>query len=469
MTTEFKCPNCKHQFDRNATLKRHMETVECEKDKHKGMKLEKKSCEHCGKTGMRIDNLNVHIKKCKQNPVVIETNKNITEAKKNNIINHIAITKKDTPIQKHLALFDKNSLFTYHGYTDLKKLLEDEIPLMIKFNKKRLSEYLESTNYNLKKPKFLKLCRNNNQKSIKVFTDTKWEINDPEIIMNLIIIDEYEFLKKYEYMKKHELQKERIKSASDLLLDVHYDEFEALIKGTSVLPSNGPNANIKLASDIALNTYIDGIDTVIKDTLVFSSSKSYVEKCGSVPKNSREMEILLMSKLRGIGPKINPTIGKIEPLITTPINREPSAYEIINNVHSSQSKDTLIIIPQIEQRYDNNINEKIDSQTKYKRTVTYVDRARVIARQRFRCANSPQNKLEGLDNFKCPLWEKPEPDKGMFNDTGRDYDIDHISEFCLTHDDSLSNLQALCLHCHRMKTTTFASNRPTRKYKKISK
>lgn len=72
------------------------------------------------------------------------------------------------------------------------------------------------------------------------------------------------------------------------------------------------------------------------------------------------------------------------------------------------------------------------------RNVTDSQKKRVAGRQRFKCAAS-------IPDYTCPL--KGEP----FDESG--YDIDHIKELRDGGSNDLSNLQALCISCHRVKTT----------------
>lgn len=86
----------------------------------------------------------------------------------------------------------------------------------------------------------------------------------------------------------------------------------------------------------------------------------------------------------------------------------------------------------------------------------------VAGRQFYKCANKPGSKLVGLDNYKCPLWKSTDMDtKGCFDESS--YEIDHITEFFITHDDDPKNLQALCKMCHAVKTKLFLMQ----KYRKI--
>ena len=61
----------------------------------------------------------------------------------------------------------------------------------------------------------------------------------------------------------------------------------------------------------------------------------------------------------------------------------------------------------------------------------------IAGKQRYKCATIP--------NYVCPLKNEP------FDEAG--YDIDHIIELRHGGTNDMSNLQALCPACHRVKTS----------------
>lgn len=83
---------------------------------------------------------------------------------------------------------------------------------------------------------------------------------------------------------------------------------------------------------------------------------------------------------------------------------------------------------------------------KLARKVTAAVKKRVAGKQRFTCAAN-------VSDYTCPLGGNP------FDEAG--YEIDHIVELCNGGTNDESNLQALCLMCHRVK-----SNRNSTKQKK---
>lgn len=75
----------------------------------------------------------------------------------------------------------------------------------------------------------------------------------------------------------------------------------------------------------------------------------------------------------------------------------------------------------------------------------------IAGNQRYKCANNPNVTLEGLENYKCPMWKTD----GTFDAAG--YEIDHIIEVSVGGSNNIDNLQALCNSCHAAKTRKFVS------------
>ena len=88
------------------------------------------------------------------------------------------------------------------------------------------------------------------------------------------------------------------------------------------------------------------------------------------------------------------------------------------------------------------------------RKVSEAKKKNIAGRQFYRCANEPGKKLRGLTGYECPLWCRSGKNQGVFDESG--YDIDHIKEYCISANDSVKNLQALCKTCHNVKTKRFA-------------
>jgi HNH endonuclease len=87
------------------------------------------------------------------------------------------------------------------------------------------------------------------------------------------------------------------------------------------------------------------------------------------------------------------------------------------------------------------------------RKLSEAQKKLIAGAQSYKCANSPDKSLRGIENFKCPQWMKPGIYKGSFDESG--YDIDHILEFSAGGTDDDDNLQALCKSCHSVKTKRF--------------
>lgn len=92
------------------------------------------------------------------------------------------------------------------------------------------------------------------------------------------------------------------------------------------------------------------------------------------------------------------------------------------------------------------------------RNVSESVKKRIAGRQEYKCANSPNKTLKGIEGFTCPLWDMR---GGSFNESG--YEIDHIIEHSISHNDDEKNLQALCLMCHSTKSKRFASSKAKNK------
>ena len=78
----------------------------------------------------------------------------------------------------------------------------------------------------------------------------------------------------------------------------------------------------------------------------------------------------------------------------------------------------------------------------------------VLESQNYKCANNPNASALNLNEYKCLLWICYD---GIFDESG--YEFDHIDEYSITLDNSLSNIQALCPNCHSVKTKKFIKNK----------
>lgn len=88
-----------------------------------------------------------------------------------------------------------------------------------------------------------------------------------------------------------------------------------------------------------------------------------------------------------------------------------------------------------------------------KRTLTESLKKKIAGKQFYKCANNPHVVLKRLENYQCPLWKIDNINKGSFDESG--YEIDHIIEFSDSGNDNESNLQALCVSCHKVKTKEY--------------
>ena len=79
--------------------------------------------------------------------------------------------------------------------------------------------------------------------------------------------------------------------------------------------------------------------------------------------------------------------------------------------------------------------------------ITCKNKKIIIVNQNNKCANSPDNPVTNLTDYKCPFWIY---NYGFVDDSG--FNIDHIEEQTLTYNNNLDNLQALCKCCYSVKT-----------------
>ena len=101
------------------------------------------------------------------------------------------------------------------------------------------------------------------------------------------------------------------------------------------------------------------------------------------------------------------------------------------------------------------------------RNVSVKMKKKIASKQYFKCANIPDSPFERAYNYKCLLWSHPER-IGVFGPEG--YEIDHIIEVSKSNNNKESNLQALCLSCHRIKTDDFGETGRSKqdKHSKVS-
>jgi 5-methylcytosine-specific restriction endonuclease McrA len=152
------------------------------------------------------------------------------------------------------------------------------------------------------------------------------------------------------------------------------------------------------------------------------------------------------------------------------VNRLPKTYTYIDklceNMETCSLYETLkvksVVSPDEKPRVkevkeskvvkSKQVKEEKVVKEKKKRSLTEAQKKKVAARQDFKCANKNIG-MKGLENYECPLWKYRE---GRFDESG--YDIDHIIELAKEGSDTLDNCQALCICCHRVKTSRFLTN-----------
>jgi 5-methylcytosine-specific restriction endonuclease McrA len=140
---------------------------------------------------------------------------------------------------------------------------------------------------------------------------------------------------------------------------------------------------------------------------------------------------------------INGTSKKYDSCSSDSISDTLSSEESISNTSSSENSEE---------------DTSISSDNEKKKTSRYVSnqvRNKIIAKQKFRCANDPDASIRFIGNFECPRWKTKGLNKGTFLETN--YELDHIKEFSDGGTNDKSNLQYLCMDCHAIKTKKYLS------------
>lgn len=80
-------------------------------------------------------------------------------------------------------------------------------------------------------------------------------------------------------------------------------------------------------------------------------------------------------------------------------------------------------------------------------------KAIIAGRQFYKCANSDDTEIYGLENYSCPLWKiSDENIRGSFDESG--YEIDYPIDYDINGYD-INDFQALCRSCFYVKTNVY--------------
>jgi hypothetical protein len=245
------------------------------------------------------------------------------------------------------------------------------------------------------------------------------------------------------YFKSHDYKNDHIFSDINIML------VESEIKGLMAYPYD------KLES-IIFKSNPESYDKFIK---LFLNSYDKVDQI-TEPVTGPIAELITEPKIK----------SAVEPTNTTELNITKNVIKEPNTKKALPELSELLKLRRIRPNtvlYDGiSINlreekEKIREKKKQeklannpKRTVTMAQKKFIAGRQFNKCANRPEANLKGFETYECPLWQRADEHRGCFDQSG--YDIDHIVEFAISHDDTNDNLQALCKSCHSMKTKKFA-------------
>jgi 5-methylcytosine-specific restriction endonuclease McrA len=123
--------------------------------------------------------------------------------------------------------------------------------------------------------------------------------------------------------------------------------------------------------------------------------------------------------------------------------QKPTSYKYFDFLNDNKDKNDLL----------NKLKSSIIVKPKKKRSLTEAQKKKIVAKQGYKCANK-NSTIKGLDGYQCPLWKSND---GTFDESG--YQIDHIIELADNGEDTIDNCQALCLSCHRVKTTRFTTKK----------
>lgn len=105
-----------------------------------------------------------------------------------------------------------------------------------------------------------------------------------------------------------------------------------------------------------------------------------------------------------------------------------------------------------KKRKINSNNEENICNSNINRYIRKKDKDALLEFSNNTCSNSPNSNV--IKNYDCPFWKF---NNGYFDESG--YEIDHITEFSISGDNSLQNLQLLCAACHSVKSSRFRKNK----------
>ena len=152
-----------------------------------------------------------------------------------------------------------------------------------------------------------------------------------------------------------------------------------------------------------------------------------INKIINIDININNADIKQIRNLHGIGKILAPRIVDNRPYETFDDIRSkvkgigPKRYSILKKY---TKLDTIT-----------NVNTPIScvgTSAKKNRNVTEAKKRCIAGKQYYKCANNPfiTPRPQRLENYKCPLWEKENENKGSFDQSG--FEMDHIHEFSIS-------------------------------------
>ncbi len=494
-----RCDNCKFPFDNKTAKNRHEESKkECVKDMYIDMQPEGHPCEFCGEVKCRKDVLENHWDICKKNPKNIEARKALKALKASQKKQKI---KKVNNVRELVILTPYSKTFNMRFFPD-----------------SYISQIFDSNDNAYLACFKLFHCNQNNrqQHNIRYINDTtlsvfcqngEWHSKKIMEMIDIIIHGFYNGFVDYLHEEKHRLSGRyvgKIEKAINLVSvdkntrmdDTQFVEFcrirktildalyhnrqmheDTFLLSGGIRPNQIPKAkSMQFILDVdSFCTESDDFESVdgspdkkkkvYKQVESGTSSKSYEDTTSSKKKVSKQVvydtssesfEEKPSSKKKKVSKQVEyDTYESVEekPTRKKKVSKQVESDTSSESVEEKPTRKKKVSKQVKSDTYSESVDEKPSTKKKYPRTLTDKHKKYIASRQSFQCANKPGKKLRGLKGWSCPKWEKTDDSRGCFGEDG--HQIDHIVEFCLTHDDSYENLQALCTSCHATKTRRF--------------
>lgn len=498
---KYKCSNCQKEFDNTSSFNDHKNNKHgCEKDSNINKVKIRPVCPGCGKDYCRQNVVNAHMKTCPacinmNNVFANNVNTNNGNANANNAnvngnnVNNAIISNNNGPVHvvnniQNVTILSTTKIVVVPCLSpyDLMSLSINDIDSIFNSDDNIYVAYFKFIHCDPKKSNYHNMCYVD-EDTLLVYIDHGWKRRDSkgvlyEVIKNvrnsMIKYSDYAFHLLDEYKQEKlangivSLQVGKKTDPLDTLLFIrntimqNLKDYKEMHSVTYNLVMTYPTrSSFKLQRNnypkytTSIIPFYNMEDSPEKSTLEEFDSSSSENKL-PVEKSTNKNKPIKKSTSKEFDS--NSSENKVSIKKSTNKNK-PIKKPTQEEFDSDSCEDSLPVKKSVKKNKSEDDSSVKKSKNKHPRKLTESVKKRVAGRQNFECANKPGTQLEGLENTKCPMWQN-ESLKGNFNESG--YEIDHIIEFCITQDDSESNLQALCLSCHRIKTNRFKSANPNR-------